>query len=138
MTAVILREKDVERLGKELLEEMFDFLHDEYILSNFQEMKKEQKKFIKNIALNHINTLKRKKFENTKEKRKELINLMNNNNLDFVKDVMKDGDIDTEGIFEVMDEIELDMEIDEDLYFKQKSFLDIFKVFKSGYTYLED
>ena len=59
-------------------------------------------------------------------------------NLEFVKDVMKDGDIDTEGIFKVMDEIELDMEIDEDLYLKKKSFLDIFKVFKSGYTYLED
>ena len=138
MAAVILREKDLKRLAKELLKEMFDFLHDEYILTEFKEMKKVQEKFLKNLALNHINTLKRKKFENTKEKRKELINLMNNNNLEFVKDVMKDCDIDTEGIFEVMDEIELDKEIDEDLYFKQKSFLDIFKVFKFGYTYLED
>ena len=138
MAAVILREKDFERLGKELLEEVYDFLHDEYILENFQKMKKEPKKFIKNIALNHINTLKRKKFENTKEKTKELTNLMNNNNLEFVKDVMKDGDIDTEGIFEVMNDFKLDTEIDEDLYFKIKSFLDIFRVFKSGYTYLED
>ena len=47
MAAVIIRKRDVERLGKELLEEMFDFLHDEYILDNFQEMKKEQKKISK-------------------------------------------------------------------------------------------
>ena len=138
MKAVILIKKDVEKLGKNLLEEMFNFLHDEYILENFQEMKKEQEKFLKNIALNHINTLKRKKFENTEEKRKELINLMNMDNLEFVKDAMKNGGMDMEGIYQVMNEIELDMEIDEDLYFKLKSFLDIFKVYKSGYTYLED
>ena len=36
MAAVIIRKKDVERLGKELLNEMFDFLHDEYILNKFK------------------------------------------------------------------------------------------------------
>ena len=45
MAAVIIRKKDVERLGKELVKEVFEFLHDEYILSNFEEMKEEQKKF---------------------------------------------------------------------------------------------
>ena len=30
------------------------------------------------------------------------------------------------------------MEIDEDLYFKTKAFLNIFKVIDSDYTYLED
>ena len=33
MAAVIVRKKDVERLGKELLKEVYDFLHDEYICS---------------------------------------------------------------------------------------------------------
>ena len=32
MAAVIIRKKDVERLGKELVKEVFEFLHDEYIL----------------------------------------------------------------------------------------------------------
>ena len=36
MAAVIIKQKDVERLGKELLNEMFEFLHDEYILTNFK------------------------------------------------------------------------------------------------------
>ena len=41
MAAVIIRKKDVERLGKEV----YDFLHDDYILTNFEEMKIEQEKF---------------------------------------------------------------------------------------------
>ena len=51
MAAVIIRKKDVERLGKELVKEVFEFLHDEYILSNFEEMKEEEKKFLRNLNL---------------------------------------------------------------------------------------
>ena len=101
MTAVIIKQKDVERLGKEVLKEMNDFLHDEYILSEFEEMKKEQEKFLKNLA--------------------------------------KEGDgIDTEGIFHTLNSLNLNMELNEDLYFKTKAFLDIFKVFDFAYTYLDE
>ena len=44
MAAVIIRQKDVKRLASTLLKEMFGFLHDEYILSEFKEMKEIQKK----------------------------------------------------------------------------------------------
>ena len=57
MAAVIIRQKDLERLGKELLKEMFYFLHDEYILTKFKQMKAEQEKFLEKLVLNHINTL---------------------------------------------------------------------------------
>ena len=43
MAAVIIRRKDIVRLGKELLKEMYYLLNDEYILSKFEEMKKVQK-----------------------------------------------------------------------------------------------
>ena len=42
MAAVIIRKKDVERLGKEVIKELYDFLHDEYIIT-FPEMKEEKK-----------------------------------------------------------------------------------------------
>ena len=45
MAAVIIRKKDVERLGKKLVKEVYEFLHDEYILSTFEEMKEEKKNF---------------------------------------------------------------------------------------------
>ena len=156
MAAVIIRQKDVKRLGEELLSEMFNFLHDEYILTEFKEMKEVQKEFLENLALNHINTLHRQ-YKITKEKREVLVkpfldkllkidenssNLEKNIKVEYesklVKSAMEDGGTDTEGIYQTLNNLKLDIEIDEDLYFKTKAFLDIFRVFESGYTYLEN
>ena len=51
---------------------------------------------------------------------------------------MRDDGIDTEGIYHTLISLNLNKEIDEDLYFKTKAFLDIFRVFETGYSYLED
>ena len=51
---------------------------------------------------------------------------------------MKDEGIGTEGIYQTLNNLELDDEIHEDLYAKKMAFLDIFRVFESGYTFLED
>ena len=139
MAAVIIRKKDVERLGKNLLNEMFDFLHDEYILTEFKEMKKEQEKFLENLAFNHINTLHRQ-YKITEEKRKELSKPFLDKKVEYdsnlVKGAMEKDGIDTEGIYHTL--ISIDVELDEDLSFKTKAFLDIFRVFDVSYTYLED
>ena len=50
MAAVIIRKKDVERLGRKLMKEVYKFLHDEYILS-FEEMKLEKEKLEKDLVL---------------------------------------------------------------------------------------
>ena len=154
MAAVIIKQKDVKRLGKEVLNEMFNFLHDEYILNEFEEMKEVKKEFLNNLMSNHINTLHRK-FKITEEKRKELVEpffkplfLGDNENslieeksipdeLELKVNAMRDDGIDTEGIYQTLNFLKLDMEIDEDLYFKTKAFLDIYRVFESAYTYLE-
>ena len=156
MAAVIIKQKDVKRLGKELLNEMFNFLHDEFILTKFPQMKEVQKQFLKKLTFNHINTLHRQ-YKLTDEKRKvlakplidELLKI-NENSSDLekkikveyeenlVKDAMKDDGIDTEGIYHTLISLNLNKEIDEDLYFKTKAFLDIFRVFETGYSYLED
>ena len=147
MTAVIIRQKDLDRLAKTLLKEMFEFLHDEYILTEFKEMKEVQKEFLKNLSFNHIWYLN-KKDEITEEERKVLHKpflkgLLNKEvevkyDSKFVKDAMKDDGINTEGIYNTLDNLKLDMEIDEDLYYKTKAFLHIFRVFENEYTYLED
>ena len=139
MAAVIIRKKDLKRLGKNLLNEMFDFLHDEYILTEFKEMKKEQEKFLENLAFNHINTLHRQ-YKITEEKRKELSKPFLDKKVEYdsnlVKGAMEKDGIDTEGIYHTL--ISIDVELDEDLSFKTKAFLDIFRVFDVSYTYLED
>ena len=142
MAAVIIRQKDLKRLGKELLNEIFDFLNDEYILTEFEDMKEVKEKFLNNLILNHINTLNRR-FEITDEKRQELFELIKGEKLfpeemELKVNSMKDDGIDTEGIYQTLISLKLDMEIDEDLYYKTKAFLDIFRVFETGYTYLED
>ena len=50
MAAVIIRKKEVERLGKEILNEVYEFLHDEYILSNFEDMKLQKQNFLRNLV----------------------------------------------------------------------------------------
>ena len=136
MAADIIKQKDLERLGKELIKEMNDFLHDEYILTKFEEMKIEQEKFLENLALNHIKTLHRQ-FKITKEKRDELINKKAEYDSNLVKDAMEEDGVDTEGIYHTLVSLNLDMEIDEDLYFKTEAFLNIFRVFDVDYIYLE-
>ena len=49
---------------------------------------------------------------------------------------MKDDGIDTEGIYHTLLTLNLNKEIDEDLYYKTKAFLDIFRVFEIAYMYL--
>ena len=143
MAAVIIKKKDLKRLGKELLKEMNDFLHDEYFLSEFEEIKNVQEEFLENLALNHINTLHRE-FKITDKKREELakpfVDLLINKKSEYVsnlvKDAMEEDWVDTEGIYHTLVSLNLNMEIDEDLYFKTKAFLNIFRVFDSDYIYL--
>ena len=119
---------------------MFNFLHDEYILTEFKEMKEVQKEFLENLAYNHINTLHRQN-KITKEKREVLFkpfvdkllkidenssNLEKNFKVEYesklVKNAMEDGGIDTEGIYQTLNNLKLGIEINEDLYFKTNAF----------------
>ena len=67
MAAVIIRKKDVEQLGKELIKKVFDVLHDEYILKNFIEMKEVKNNFLKDLVYKKIKNynVTVKEIENT-------------------------------------------------------------------------
>ena len=145
MASVIINKKDLKRLGKELLKEVYDFLHDEYILTEFEEIKKVQEKFLENLAFNHINTLHRQ-FKITDKKREELtkpfVDLKNNKKAEYdsnlVKDAMEEDGVDTEGIFYTLISLNFNMKLYEDLYFKKKAFLNIFNVFEVDHIYLKN
>ena len=141
MAAVIIRKKDVERFGKEVLKEVYNFLHDEYILKNFQEMELEKKKFQRNIILydfrSHNFTETQKENHLTKEYY-ELDENQYKEKLKVIKDRTENGSFSNEVIFHTLSNINLDSEIDEDLYFKTNAFLDIYKVFECDCSYLED
>ena len=141
MAAVIIRKKDVDRLAKELLKEVFDFLHNEYILTNFEEMKEVQKNFLRNLVLNNFRYLKSSNsskrgnfkiiFEPFDENKFE-------DELNNVKDKIKNGTISNYVIYQTLNDLDLNMEIDDDLCYKKDAFLNIFRVFEGDYTHLED
>ena len=58
--------------------------------------------------------------------------------LESVIKMIKDERLDIEIVYETLKNLDLDMEIHEDLYFKNRSFLNLYSVFDIDYTYLED
>ena len=102
--SVTIRKSDLERLGKDLMKEVDNFLHDEYIITNFPEMILDQKQFDRSV--------------------------------NKLKDKFESGSLNIEEMYHIFVEIELDVELDEDLYFKKKSFEDLFKVLTTSHSYL--
>ena len=141
MAAVIIRKKDVERLGKELVKEIFDLLHDEYILTKFIEMKRVQKKFLRDLVLKkfrYFNVTETRKVNSLEFKYEEFDENKFEDELKCVKEEIEKGTMDIHVIFNTLLDLDFDKEIHEDLFFKQKSFIDIYSVFENGYSYLED
>ena len=141
MSAVVIRSKDVKRLSKELVKEICDFLHDEYYLTTFPKMEVLKEKFLRDLVLKkfrYFNVTKIIKPYSFEFKYEEFDESKFDEELKRVKEEIKNGTLNTEVIFNTLLNLNLEMEINEDLFFKHKSFLDIYKVFKTGYTYLED
>ena len=137
MDEVVIKKKDVDRLAKELLKEIFDFLHDEFILNKFEKMKIVQLKFLNNLVFNHV-IYANKKGELSKQ---FLESFCNKKEFEYtsklVDEAMKDDGIDTKGIYQTIKNIQLDMEEDEDLYYKKIAFIHIYNVVDGDYKYLE-
>ena len=141
MAAVIIRKKNLEQLGKKVIKEVYKFLHDEYILNNFAEMNLEKQRLEKYLVIynfqNYNFTIKQESnswsidygdFDKTQHE----------DELKKIEDKIENESLDITVIFKVLNKIKLCNEINEDLYEKTKSFLNIYKVFEVEYSYLED
>ena len=139
MAAVIIRKKDVEQLGKELIKKVFDVLHDEYILKNFIEMKEVKNNFLKDLVYKKIKNynVNVKEIENTWGIEYEDYDENNfEDDLKCVTDKVKNGSLDISIIFQTLNNLDLDDEISGDLYFKTKAFLNLYSVIDNDYSYL--
>ena len=141
MADVIIRKKDVERLGKEVIKELYDFLHDEYI-NTFPEMKEEKKNFIKNLVIDKFENVKYTIVEKENSWSIEYEEIDENkfkDELKCLKDEIKNGSLDTKIIFRTVTGLNFgNNEINEDLYGKANAFKNIFKVYEYDYSFLED
>ena len=139
MTDLIIREKDIEKLGRKVMKKVYKFLHDEYILT-FEEMKLEKnkiEKFLVNFYLRKIHKIDNFLFEKSKYEKynKELEDESKNKKyLKEIENKIEDESLDIDLIFEVLNLIKLHFEIDEDLYDEKKAFIYIYCVYNFYYT----
>ena len=121
---LVIKKKDSIKLGKDLIKEVYEFLNDDFFKETFPEE-------INKTANTFNNYLVQRVFGNrdctTHEK-----------DLESLKVLIKEGKLDIKVIFETLKNLDLDMEIEEDLYFKNRAFLNLYSVFDIDYIYLED
>ena len=141
MAAVIIRKKDLERLGRKVVKEVYKFLHDEYILNNFSEMKLEKQRLEKDLVLfkfQSVNYTIVQKENSWSINYEDFDKSKHEEELKIIEDEIENERLDIRLVFKVLNRLKLDNEIDEDLFDKTQSFLNIFKVFDSECSYLED
>ena len=112
MVDIIIKKKDIEKFGRKLMKKVYKFLHDKYILS-LEEMKVEKDKIEKNLILHYFELY-------------DDIEMMDDSILDrclrILENKIKDENLSTDFIFKILNNVELDFEIDEDLYMEKKHF----------------
>ena len=120
MEEITIKKKDLENLGRKLMKEVYKFLHDEYILS-FEEMKVEKNELEKYLIKFYFNrsTIYNMIDESEYESKYEI---EYEKYLKEIEDRIEDESLDINLIFKVLDIIELEFEIDEDLFDKKKHF----------------
>ena len=108
----------------DLLKKIDEFLHDDYILT-FPEMKLEQEKFDKYLNEKKDNGC-------LDEKIKEYLSF---NEITF-RDKYEKGDLNINDIFNILNRVKLDEEIDGDLWQENEAYLCLYKVYDNYFTYL--
>ena len=130
---LVIKKKDIIKLGKDLIKEVYEFLNNKYFKETFpEEMSKTTKTFnnylVQRVFGNRDRSIESDIYgESTYEEY-----------LESVIKMIKDERLDIEIVYETLKNLDLDMEIHEDLYFKNRSFLNLYSVFDIDYTYLED
>ena len=141
MAAVIIQKKGLEELGKKLMLEIYKHVHDEYMLT-YEEVKKEKDYYEKNLVDKFLNFHKHKeeKYKDLyfgNKTYEEIVKMTHKDLLEKIEDEIKNKTLNVEIIYRVLDGLELDSELDEDLWYMKKAFIHIFKVYHYDYIYLD-
>ena len=130
---LVIKKKDIIKMGKDLIKEVHEFLNDDYFKETFPEE-------INKTAETFNNYLTKRVFGNRNNSIKSDIygGSTYEEDLESVIKMIKDERLDNEVIYETLKLLDLDIEIQEDLYFKTRAFLNLYSVFDIDYTYLED
>ena len=142
MAACIIKKKDLEELGKKLMQEFYHYVHEDYLLTTFDEVKLHRDYYDKNLVNEFLmfHEKKEKNLENLyfdNKKYKEIVKIPPKDLLKKIEGKILDKTLNYKIIFNFLDKIKLDFEIDEDLYYMKKAFINMFNVYHYDYRYLE-
>ena len=141
MAAVVILKTDLEELGKKLMLEIYKHVHDEYML-NFEKVKKEKDYYEKNLVDKFLN------FHEDKEKDykdlyfgdkryEEIVKMQHKDLLEKIEDEIKNKTLNVEIIYRVLDGLKLDHDLNEDLYYMKRAFINLYNAYHYNYYYLE-
>ena len=151
MAACIIQKKDLEKLGKKLMKEFYDHVHDEYLLKEFDEVKLKRKYYDENLTKeflsfheNEEKTFGNLYFDN--KRYEDLLKMETKDLLSKIETKIKDETLNFKIIFNFLSQMDIkleiskgtDFEIDEDLFCMKKAFMHMFEVYHYDYLYLED
>ena len=141
MSSIVINKKDVERFGRKIIKEVYDYFNSDYShVINFDEFPETQKKFKNDIICNLFGNshLKFKslpeefKFEQTKDLDKDKFE----KKYEYAVKQINDEKMNIDVIFKILSDTEIDFDINGDLYDEKKAFLYIYNVFDYYHRYL--
>ena len=144
MAAVIMKKSDLDKMGKDLIKEIYDMYHDECYLKNFDCILKNQKKFIKNLV-----EIKYRESKYSCVSSGSSIMCQDKNKVGFnfeeelkccILEINSKHFMDIDIIYKILSETSLndEMELNEDLYYKHKAFLKIYDVYHNYINEMSD
>ena len=147
MEDIIIKKKDLENLGRKLMKKVYKFFHYDYYINYFEDVKLEKDKlekylvefYYKNFDFGKIDF---SNFGFSNKKIEEYLKEIENKSKyeEYLKEIenkIEDESLDINFIFEVLNKIKVDSELNGDLYCKKKAFIYIYCVFNFYYTYLK-
>ena len=151
MSSCIIRKKDLERLGKKLMKEFYDHIHDEYFLTEYDEVKLKRKYYDENLTEEFLSFYKNKEkkirnlyFDN--KRYKDLVEMKTEILFKKIEGKIKDETLDYKIIYNFLDQMDrelkiskdMDHDIHEDLFYMKKAFIHIFEVFHYDHYFLKE
>ena len=150
MSSVVIFKNDLDYLGKILMKEFYHQIHEDYFLKEFEEVRLKRKYYDENLTKeflsfyeNQEKNIKSLYFD--KKRYKDLVEMKTEDLLKKIETKIKDETLNVNIIFEFFERMDkkleinkdIDFEIDEDLFFMMKKFINIYYVFHYDYKELE-
>ena len=150
MSSVVIFKNDLDYLGKILMKKFYHQIHEDYFLKEFEEVRLKRKYYDENLTKeflsfyeNQEKNIKSLYFD--KKRYKDLVEMKTEDLLKKIETKILDETLNVNIIFEFFERMDkkleinkdIDFEIDEDLFFMMKKFINIYNVFHYDYKELE-